>query len=78
MYPPYNNFKSIVVTANIYPDGSLTHAVYIGTAGSFTVVDQAGNAQAFVTAQNGVILPIAIKSCSAVNAANDMVALRRI
>lgn len=79
--PPFNNFKAITVgTSNIYPDGSLTHAVWVGTGGgNMTVIDQAGTSVTFNNVVSGQLLPIGIARVSAVTGTvADLVALRRI
>lgn len=76
----YNNYVAVTVGKDIYPDGSLCDALFIGTGGgTMTVEDQSGNTTEFAIGTNvPFILPVRAKQVTAVSTVDDIVALRKI
>jgi hypothetical protein len=65
-----------VVPSDTVPLAYLTRAVYVGTAGSLTVVDAGGNTTTFSSVPGGTMLPLRIQQIKATGtSAGSIVAL---
>lgn len=74
--PIYNNAATITKSDSANIPTGVTHAVYVGTAGTMVAVQQNGATATFVGVPAGVILPIAIKRVNSGSTTTDnMVAL---
>ena len=74
--PIYNFAATITKDNSVNIPTGVTHAVYVGTAGTMVAVQQNGVTATFVGIAAGSILPIAIKRVNSTSTTSDnMVAL---